>query len=251
GLTHELAFDLTSVASGFTVGHLRLTDVGFNVELALHAVNQNVQVQLAHTTNDGLAGLFVGAHTEGRIFLGQLAQCNTHLFLVSLGLRLDGNVNHRLREVHPLEDDLLVQITQGVTGGDVLHADQGSDIASADFLDLFAVVGLHLHHTTYALFLALDRVDHGVARRQDTRINTNEGQRANEGVGSDLERQRGERLVIAGLADVGLLVVIRMHALDGFDFVRSRQEVDDSIQYQRHALVLEGRTTDSRNDLAG
>src|SRR5690606_33060901 len=33
--------------------------------------------------------------------------------------------------------------------------------------------------------------------------------------------------------------------------LRRRQEVDDSIQYQRHALVLEGRTTDSRNDLAG
>src|SRR5690606_38097400 len=35
------------------------------------------------------------------------------------------------------------------------------------------------------------------------------------------------------------------------NFVRSRQEVDNGVQYQRHTLVLERGTADSRNDLAG
>src|SRR5690606_34644010 len=43
----------------------------------------------------------------------------------------------------------------------------------------------------------------------------------------------------------------RMHTLDGGNFVRSGQEVDNGVQYQRHTLVLERGTADSRNDLAG
>jgi hypothetical protein len=80
-------------------------------------------VQFAHTGNDGLARLFVGTHTERRIFRSQTTQRQTHLFLVGLGLRLDGNVNHRLREDHALEDDRRIRITQGFTGGDFLQAD--------------------------------------------------------------------------------------------------------------------------------
>src|SRR5690625_7531755 len=37
------------------VSNLRLTNVGVNLELATHAVNENVQVQLAHTADDGVA----------------------------------------------------------------------------------------------------------------------------------------------------------------------------------------------------
>src|SRR5690606_30538301 len=213
GLAHKLAFDLASVADRFTVSHLRLADVGFNVELALHAVDQNIQVQLAHTTNDGLAGLFVRAHAERRIFLGQFAQSDAHLLLVGFGLRLDGNVNHRLGEVHTLENDLLVQVAKSVTSGDVFHADQGSNVTGAQLFDLGTVVGLHLNHTADALFLALDRVDHRVTGRQHTGVHPNEGQSTNEGVSGDLECQSRERLVITGFTNVSLLVVIRMHTL--------------------------------------
>src|SRR5690606_36524858 len=185
GLTDKLAFDLAGIANRFTVGHLRLTDIGFNVEFTLHAVKDDVQVQLAHTTNDGLAGLFISTHAEGRIFLGQFTQCNTHLFLVSLGFRLNSNVDYRLRELHALQNDLLFQVAQGVTGGHILHTDQSGDIASAHFLDLFTVVGLHLNHPAHTLFLAFNRVDHRVARRQHARVHANECQSTNEGVGSD------------------------------------------------------------------
>ncbi len=44
---------------GLPVGHLRLTDVGLDVELAAHPVDQDVQVQLAHPADHGLAGLLV------------------------------------------------------------------------------------------------------------------------------------------------------------------------------------------------
>ena len=64
GLAYKLAFLLDRLANGFAVGHLRRTDVGRDTELTLHAVNNDIQVQLAHTGNNGLAGLFIGMHPE-------------------------------------------------------------------------------------------------------------------------------------------------------------------------------------------
>jgi hypothetical protein len=43
------------------VGDLRLADVGLDLELALHAVDEHLEVQLAHAGDDRLAGLLVGA----------------------------------------------------------------------------------------------------------------------------------------------------------------------------------------------
>src|SRR5690606_34639633 len=54
GLTNELAFDFDVVFGDLlAIGNLRLTDVGFDVEFAPHAVNEDVQVKLAHTRDDG------------------------------------------------------------------------------------------------------------------------------------------------------------------------------------------------------
>src|SRR3546814_7683449 len=73
-LAHELAFGLDRLADRLAVGDLRLADIGLDVELALHAVDEDVQVQLAHAGDDGLAGLFVGMHAERRVLLRQTPQ---------------------------------------------------------------------------------------------------------------------------------------------------------------------------------
>ena len=49
------------------VRHLRPADVRLDLELALHAVDDDLEVQLAHAGDDRLAGLGVGAHAEGRV----------------------------------------------------------------------------------------------------------------------------------------------------------------------------------------
>src|SRR5690606_12412577 len=248
GLTNKLAFDLALVANHLAIGNLRLTDVCLDTEFATHTVYDDVQVQLTHTTDDGLAGFLVGAHAEGRVFLSQATQRDTHLLLVSLGFRLDGYVDNRLREVHTLKDDRIGDVAQGVTGGDVLHADQGSDVACTHFLDFLTIVGMHLHHTTNALLLALDRVDDGVTRGQNTGVDANEGQSTNEGVSCNLERQRRERRFVGRFALVDFLLVIRVNTLDRRHFVRSRQEFDHGIENKRHTLVLERGAQSRRHD---
>ena len=105
GLADELAFLLDLAADGLAVGDLRLADVGLDLELALHAVDDDLQVQLAHAGDDGLAGLLVGADAERRVFLREALQREAHLFLVALGLRLHRDRDHGLRELHLLERD--------------------------------------------------------------------------------------------------------------------------------------------------
>jgi hypothetical protein len=155
GLAHELAFAVFDrLADGFAVGHLGLAHVGFHAEFTLHAVNDDFQVQLAHTGDDGLARFFVGLDAERWIFSSQTLQGNAHLFLVSLGLGLNGLCNHRLREHHALQHDDGFWITQGFTRGHVFQAHAGSDVASANFFHFLAVVGVHLNDTSNTLFLA-------------------------------------------------------------------------------------------------
>ena len=98
GLANELALGFDRAAQGFAIRDLRLADIGFDLELALHAIDDDLEMQFAHAFDDGLAGLRIGVHAKGRIFLRQALQSQTHFFLVDLGFRLHRNGNHRLRE---------------------------------------------------------------------------------------------------------------------------------------------------------
>src|SRR3546814_10313506 len=55
------------LGDGLAVRHLRLADGGVDLELAQHAVDDDLEVQLAHAGDDGLARVLVGrseAHTS-------------------------------------------------------------------------------------------------------------------------------------------------------------------------------------------
>ena len=102
---------------------------------------------------DGLAGFLVGGDPEGRILGGELRQRDAELLLIGLRLRLDGDLDDRLRELHLLEDHGLLRIAEGVAGAGVLEAGQGDDVAGEGLLDVLAVVGVHQQHAADALLL--------------------------------------------------------------------------------------------------
>ena len=157
GLAHEAAVALAAPADGLAVGDLRLADVGRDLELADHPVDEHVEVQLAHAGDEGLAGLLVRLDAERRVLLGQALQRDAQLVLVGLGLGLDRDLDDRLGERHRLEDDRVIRIGQRVAGGGLLEADGRGDVAGVDLFDLLAVVGVHPEDAADPLLLALGR----------------------------------------------------------------------------------------------
>src|SRR5207253_11274812 len=73
-LAYELALALDLAADGLAVRDLRLPDVRLGLELAVHAIDDGLQVQLAHAGDDRRSGLLVGMHTERGVFLGEALQ---------------------------------------------------------------------------------------------------------------------------------------------------------------------------------
>ena len=151
GLANEPAVALGLAADRLAVRDLRPADVGGDLELADHAVDDHVQVQLAHAGDERLAALRVGLDAEGRILLGQALQGDAHLVLVGLRLRLDRDLDDRLGEGDRLEQDRVLGVAQGVAGEGVLEADDRGDVAGVDLVDLLAVVGVHLEDAADAL----------------------------------------------------------------------------------------------------
>ena len=144
GLTSVFHINISRFSDGFFVSYLWLTYVCLYLELTQQTVNDDLQMELTHAGDDGLAGFFVCVGLEGRVFLCQFCQSNTHLFLTCFSLRLDSNTDNRLWEFHRLQDDRSFWITQGITGGYLLNTYRSSDITCVASIDIFSVVCVHL-----------------------------------------------------------------------------------------------------------
>ena len=103
-------------------------------------------MQLAHAGEDGLAGLLVRPHAEGRIFGGRGVVSAVPIFswsaldLGSIDMRDDG-----LGEPIALEDDGLSSshsVSPVVTS---FHAHARAMSPASHFVDFLALVGAHLH----------------------------------------------------------------------------------------------------------
>ena len=251
GLADELALNVEGRRGGLlAISNLGLTNVSLNLELTQQTVDDDLEVQLAHASDDGLAGLVVGGHLERGVLLGELLQGDGHLVLLGLGLRLDGDVDNRVGELHGLEDDGRVLGAEGVTSGGVLQADDRDDIASGAAVDVDALVGVHLQKTADTLLLILHRVDDVAASVKLAGVHTQVGKLADVGVGHDLEGQSRERSLHVG-GTLVLFLGAGDDALDGGHVDRRRHVVDHGVEQLLHALVLVGRTHEHGMQLAG
>ena len=87
GLAHEAPLDLLdALADRLPVGDLGTADVGVDVELAQQAVDDHLEVELAHPVDQGLPGLLVGLDLERRVLLGEPREAGRELLLVGLVL---------------------------------------------------------------------------------------------------------------------------------------------------------------------
>ena len=79
-------------------------------ELALHAVDENFEVKLAHSRDDGLTGLFVGLDLEGWVLFAKRHKRLAELVLSFLVLWFHSNVDHRIWEGQFFEHDRVLWI---------------------------------------------------------------------------------------------------------------------------------------------
>src|SRR3954470_13203196 len=253
GLADEAALDLLGrAADGLAVGDLRPADVRLDVELAAHAVDQHLEVQLAHARDLGLAGLLVRLDLEGRVLLGEAAEGDRHLLLVGLRLRLDRDLDDRLGELDRLELDRRVGGGQRVAGDDLLDADARGDVAGVDARDLLAVVRVHHEDAPDALRAARVDVQDARAGLELAGVDAEVCELADERVGGDLERQGGERRVVVGGPRVLPRLVLALDldgARDGRHVERARQVVEHGVEQRLDALVLERRAAEDRRHL--
>ena len=231
---------------GLAIGDLRPAHVRVDLELAREAVDDDLEVQLAHAGDDGLTGLFVGAHAEGGVLLGELHQRGRQLLFVGLRLGLDGDEDHRLGELHRLEDDGLGRVCEGVTGPSHLEADGGRELARVDLVAVLAVVGVHLQDAADALALVLARIEDVGARLEGAGVHAEVGQLADVWVGGDLEGEGREGVAVVGPAVH--LVPVGPQPGDRRHVERRRQVLDDGVHERLHAFVLEARAAEDRRD---
>ena len=178
------------------ISDLRLAGVGVDLEFAQHAVANDFEVQLAHAGDDRLAGVFVGEDAEGRIFFRQALQSDAHLFLIDLGLRLDGHRDNRVREGRRDEEDRMIFVAERIARRDILDADDGRDVARVNRVDVLALVGLDLDQAADAVALVRARIVNRVALGDLAGIDAEEDELADEGIGPKLERQRAKLSVV-------------------------------------------------------
>ena len=108
----------------------------------------------------------------------------------------------------------MIIVAHRVAGARVPEADRGGDVAGAHFLDLLALVRVHLQHAAHALALVLRRVVDVRARLEHARVHAEERQLSDERIGRDLERERRERRVVRHRTLGVVLVVMREVPLD-------------------------------------
>mmetsp|Transcript_67763 Transcript_67763/g.153236 ORF Transcript_67763/g.153236 Transcript_67763/m.153236 type:complete len:457 (-) Transcript_67763:1171-2541(-) len=240
--------ELVGLGDGLPVGNLRGTNLSVNLELTLEAVHNDLQVQLPHALDHRLVGLLVTAVAERWVLSRELAKSVDHLVGIHLRLWLAGHLDDRLREVHLLQHNGGIQRAKGVTGGGVLEAEKGHDVSSGRRLDFLALVGVHEDHTSKALLLPCPRVEHHLSRLDRSRVNAEESDASDVGIGGNLEGQAGELLIDSILPHELLLLVLGILALGRRQIKRRRQEVDNGIEERLHTLVFEGCATEDRHE---
>ena len=248
GLTDKLGIGMTGSGKSFTISNLRCTGVGFHIELTTETVNNNIKVQLTHTGDNSLSGLFVAMDLEGGIFFSKSNKTFIQFITVSGGFGLNGNGDNRFGEAHGLKNDGFFCKAEGITGGHILQTAHSSDIAGEHLFVLDLLIGVHLKDTAEAFTLTGTGVQNRHTLSRHTGVNAEVVEFTHIRIAHDLEDKSGERLhvtdVTGHLSAGGRIGTGDFPGIDG-----AGEIVNDHIQDHLNTAALEGRGASHGNDL--
>mmetsp|Transcript_32536 Transcript_32536/g.45133 ORF Transcript_32536/g.45133 Transcript_32536/m.45133 type:complete len:231 (+) Transcript_32536:487-1179(+) len=155
GLFFVGVLDGYGLGDALSVINLGSSNIALYLKLAAKTVNDDFQMELSHSFDDGLVGLLIARVAEGGILLSKLVKSGSQLLQVSLGLGLNGNLDDGVGEIHLLQDNGELFVRESLSRDGVLQSSDGNDVSSTSTLHILTIVGVHLKNSSNALFLAL------------------------------------------------------------------------------------------------
>ena len=113
-LTFEQTSCFYSLADGFFISNLWFPNLAFYFKFTFQTVGNDIQVQFAHTGDNGLTGFLIGIGFEGWVFFCQFGQSDAHFFLVSFCTWFNGDIDNWFWEFHGFQNDWRIFCTQGI-----------------------------------------------------------------------------------------------------------------------------------------
>ena len=145
----------TSLPDGLAVRDLRPADVRVDVELALQAVDDDLEVQLAHAGDDA-SGPSPRRMRRGRSGPPRRGAARPTPSLSWSAFDFGSTATEMTGSGNVIDSSTIgaFSAAERVAGRRVLEADAGGDLARRDLLALLAVVRVHLEDAADALGLA-------------------------------------------------------------------------------------------------
>ena len=229
------------------IRHARLTHIPLNLELALHPVNQYLQVKLAHAGHDSLPGFVVIVNLECGIFVRQLHQRIRQLILVGARARLNRNRYDRFGETDGFKHDGVGLVADGVARRRELQAHRRRNLAGMHLFDVFAVLCVHLHDAPQPLAPPVAGIVHRRPRRRSAGIHPKIHQPPDIRIRHSLERQRRKRLFRVRRA-LNLFVGSRGCACYGGNIEGGGEELADGVYQRLDALGSQRSAAEHRHN---
>src|SRR5438046_8889230 len=145
GLLFENLLADGRLGDGLTISDLGLANVRFHTEFALHAIDDDFQMQLAHACDNRLAGFLISRNIERRIFLCQATERDSQLVLIGARFWFHRNPNYRSRKFNRFKNNWLVFITDCIAVRYLLHSSDRNDFFAARSFNIFSLVILQSH----------------------------------------------------------------------------------------------------------
>ena len=221
GLLLVRVAELRVQSDRLAVGDLRLARDHLAGVLALHALDVDLEVQLAHAADDGLGRLLVAVDAEGRVLLGEAVERLGEVGRVLLVLRRDGQRDDGLGHVHRghrVVDRPSVNVSPDE------HSTPNSATMSPAVVVSMSFISFECMRTrrgTLTRLRLLRVVDDEVALGERPLVDAHVRELPVAPV-LELERQADERLLRIGLEDDLLLVLVLIER-DVGDLLRIRE----------------------------
>ena len=227
------------------VSNLRSTYVSLNLKFTKETVNDDIQMKLTHTSDNGLSCFLICMCTECRVFLCKFCKSFTKFTLSSFSLRLDSQLDNWFWEFHGLQNYRMLFVTDCITCCCKFETDSCSDITGINLIQFHTFVSMHLKNTSNTFFLVLSSIKYIRTGIHCTGVYTEICQFTNKWVCHNLECKCCKRFFIRRMSYYR--VAVQVSSLDWRNICWSRHILKDSIKKFLNTFVSVSRTTANRN----